>query len=60
MRNYKGVSLPENLVERVKQLIKKLGTYRTVAEFVKEAVRFRIEALEKQQKTHERATEVKR
>ena len=60
MRNYKGVSLPENLVKQVKQLIKKLGTYKTVAEFVKEAVRFRIEALEKQQKTHERATEVKR
>jgi len=60
MRNYKGVSLPEDLVERVKQLIKKLGTYRTVAEFVKEAVRLRIEALEKQQKTGERVTEVKR
>ena len=60
MRNYRGVSLPEDLVERVKQLIKKLGTYRTVAEFVKEAVRLRIEALEKQQKTGERVTEVKR
>jgi len=60
MRNYKGVSLPEDLVKRVKQLIKKLGTYRTVAEFVKEAVRLRIEALEKQQKTGERVTEVKR
>jgi len=60
MRNYKGVSLPEDLVERVKQLIEKLGTYRTVAEFVKEAVRLRIEALEKQQKTGERVTEVKR
>jgi len=60
MRNYRGVSLPEDLVERVKQLIEKLGTYRTVAEFVKEAVRLRIEALEKQQKTGERVTEVKR
>ena len=60
MRNYKGVSLPEDLVERVKQLIKKLGTYRTVAEFVKEAVRFRIEALENQQKTDEHVTEIKR
>ena len=60
MRNYKGVSLPEDLVKRVKQLIKKLGTYRTVAEFVKEAVRLRIEALENQQKTGERVTEVKR
>jgi len=60
MRNYRGVSLPEDLVDRVKQLIEKLGTYRTVAEFVKEAVRLRIEALEKQQKTGERVTEVKR
>jgi len=60
MRNYRGVSLPENLVERVKQLIEKLGTYRTITEFVKEAVRLRIEALEKQQKTGERVTEDKR
>ena len=60
MRNYRGVSLPEDIVKRVKQLIEKLGTYRTVAEFVKEAVRFRIEALEKQQKRGERVTEVKR
>lgn len=60
MRNYRGVSLPEDLVERVKQLIEKLRTYRTVAEFVKEAVRLRIEALEKQQKTGKRVTEVKR
>ena len=59
MRNYKGVSLPEDLVERVKQLIEKLGTYGTVAEFVKEAVRLRIETLEKQQKIGERVTGAK-
>jgi len=50
-RNYRGVSLPDELVERVEQLIKKLGTYRTIAEFVSEAVRLRLEALEKHQKT---------
>jgi len=60
MHNYRGVSLPENLVKRVKKLIEKLGTYRTIAEFVKEAVRLRIEALEKQQKTGERVTEDRR
>jgi len=53
MRNYKGVSLPEDLVERVKQLIEKIGTYKTVTEFVKEAVRLRIETLEKQCKFEE-------
>jgi len=49
-RNYRGVSLPDELVERVEQLIKKLGTYRTIAEFVSEAVRLRLEALEKREK----------
>lgn len=53
MRNYRSVSLPEDLVERVEQLIQKLGTYTTVAEFVKEAVRLRLEALEKQQSPEE-------
>jgi Arc/MetJ-type ribon-helix-helix transcriptional regulator len=50
MRNYRSVSIHEELVNRVEQLIEKLGTYRTVAEFVKEAVRLRLEALEKLQK----------
>jgi Arc/MetJ-type ribon-helix-helix transcriptional regulator len=49
-RNYRGVSLPDELVERVEQLIRNLGTYRTIAEFVSEAVRLRLEALEKHQK----------
>ena len=47
MRNYRSISIPEELVERVEQLIRRLGTYRSVAEFVKEAVRLRLEALEK-------------
>ena len=50
MHNYRSVSIHEELVKRVDQLIRRLGTYRTVAEFVKEAVRLRLEALEKQQK----------
>lgn len=48
--NYKSVSINDELVQRVKQLIRRLGTYHSVAEFVSEAVRLRIEALEKQQK----------
>lgn len=58
--NYRSVTLKDQLVQRVKQLIQRLGTYHSVAEFVSEAVRLRIEALEKQQKTGERVTEVKR
>jgi Arc/MetJ-type ribon-helix-helix transcriptional regulator len=52
-RNYRGVSLPDELVERVEQLIEKLRTYRTIAEFVSEAVRLRLEALEKRKKKEE-------
>jgi metal-responsive CopG/Arc/MetJ family transcriptional regulator len=46
--NYRGVSLKEELVNRIERLIQRLGTYKTIAEFVSEAVRLRIEALEKQ------------
>lgn len=46
--NYRGVSLKEELVDRVERLIQRLRTYKTIAEFVSEAVRLRLEALEKQ------------
>jgi Arc/MetJ-type ribon-helix-helix transcriptional regulator len=46
-RNYKSVSLNDELVGATKQLIEKIGTYHSVSEFVSEAVRLRIEALEK-------------
>jgi Arc/MetJ-type ribon-helix-helix transcriptional regulator len=46
-RNYKSVSLNEELVDATKQLIQKIGTYHSVSEFVSEAVRLRIETLEK-------------
>jgi Arc/MetJ-type ribon-helix-helix transcriptional regulator len=52
--NYKSVSINDELIERIKQLIDQLGTYHSVAEFVSEAVRLRIELLEKQQKTREK------
>ena len=53
MRNYRSVSIHEELVKRVKQLICRLGTYRSVTEFISEAVRLRLEALEKQLKGEE-------
>jgi Arc/MetJ-type ribon-helix-helix transcriptional regulator len=52
-RNYRCVSVNDELVDRVKQLIKELGTYRSVAEFVSEAIRLRIEVLKRQVKTGE-------
>ena len=51
--NYRGVSLSDDLIQRVEQLIQRLGTYRTIAEFVSEAVRLRLEAVEKLQKAEE-------
>ena len=50
MRNYRSVSIHEELVQQVKQLINRLGTYRSITEFISEAVRLRLEALEKTQK----------
>jgi len=55
-RNYRGVSLPDELITKVEQLIKKFRTYRTIAEFVSEAVRLRLESLEKPEKTEEHVT----
>jgi Arc/MetJ-type ribon-helix-helix transcriptional regulator len=52
-QNYKSVSLNDELIERIKQLIKQIGTYHSVSEFVSEAVRLRIETLEKNTKTQE-------
>ena len=52
-QNYKSVSLNDELIERVKQLIEQIGTYHSVSEFVSEAVRLRIETLEKTIKTQE-------
>ena len=60
VRNYRSVSINDELIERVKKLIQKLRTYHSIAEFVSEAVRLRIETLEKQQKIGERVTAAKR
>ena len=57
MRNYRSVSIHDELVKRVKQLIHRLGTYRSVTEFITEAVRLRLEVLEKQLKPEEAENE---
>lgn len=46
-RIYRYVCLRDELVQQVEQLIRRLGTYTSIANFVSEAVRLRIEALEK-------------
>jgi len=48
--NYRSVSVREELVERVEELIRRVRTYHSVAEFFSEAARLRLEAVEKHQK----------
>jgi len=45
--SYKTVSVKEELINHVETLIHRVGTYHSVSEFVSEAVRWRIEDLEK-------------
>lgn len=45
-QNYRSVSINDELIERVKQLTQKIGTYRSISEFVAEAIRLRVETLE--------------
>ena len=59
-RNYRSVSINDQLIKHVKKLIHKLRTYHSVSEFVSEAVRLRIETLEEQQKNGEHAAGAKR
>jgi len=51
--NYRSVSINDAVVGRVKKLIETLGTYHSVAEFVSEAIRLRVETLEKQHEVKE-------
>jgi Arc/MetJ-type ribon-helix-helix transcriptional regulator len=51
--NYKSVTLKEELVDRVAKAIRRAGTYHSIAEFVSEAVRLRLETIEKQIKARE-------
>ena len=51
--NYKSVTVKEELVNRVEQAVHRAGTYHSVAEFVSEAVRLRLETVEKQMKARQ-------
>jgi Arc/MetJ-type ribon-helix-helix transcriptional regulator len=53
--SYKTVSVKEELVNRVERLIRRVGTYHSVAEFVSEAVRWRLEDLERNYRAGEDA-----
>ena len=46
-KNFTSVSLRDELIQHVKQLRQKIGTYHSNAEFISEAIRLRIETLEK-------------
>ena len=46
--NYRSVSINDKVIDRVKKLIETLRTYHSVSEFISEAVRLRVETLEKQ------------
>jgi Arc/MetJ-type ribon-helix-helix transcriptional regulator len=47
MGDFRGVSLQASLVKEIEETIKKIPYYRSVAEFVSEAVRLRLETLKK-------------
>ena len=49
-KGYRGISLPETMIEEIEKLLKQrpdLG-YQSVAEFIKDAIRRRIEELKKE------------
>lgn len=48
-KSYRHVSLPEDLVRRIERIIKKEKYgYQSIAEFVKDAIRRRLEEIEKE------------
>jgi len=44
---FRSISLKANLVNQIEQFLKKSGRYRSIADFVSEAARIRLEELEK-------------
>jgi len=46
-KNYRSISVSDELIESVRQLIKQVGTYHSISEFAAEAIRLRVEALMK-------------
>jgi Arc/MetJ-type ribon-helix-helix transcriptional regulator len=47
MTKYRYVNLPSNLVEQIENIIKTRGIYNSIADFVSEAVRLRLEQVGK-------------
>ncbi len=45
--NYKSISVRGELIERIKQVTKQTGTYHSTSEFISEAIRLRLEDLER-------------
>ena len=47
MTQYRGVRLKKGLIDEVEQTIRELGYWRSIAEFVSEAIRLRLEGVKK-------------
>jgi Arc/MetJ-type ribon-helix-helix transcriptional regulator len=45
VKGFKAISIREELVQKIEKIIKEHRTYRSVADFVSEAIRLRLEAL---------------
>ncbi len=45
--NYKSISVRSELIERINQVTKQTGTYHSTSEFISEAIRLRLEDLER-------------
>ncbi|MDH5449244.1 MAG: ribbon-helix-helix domain-containing protein [Candidatus Bathyarchaeota archaeon] len=50
MGQFRGISLQKELVDEVEKLIEKVPQYRSVAEFISEAVRLRLAVVKSQNK----------
>lgn len=56
-KTFESVSIRKELVNKIKETIQKSGNYRSVAEFVSEAVRLRLEQLGALQEQKESAVQ---
>jgi Arc/MetJ-type ribon-helix-helix transcriptional regulator len=45
---FRKISIPNNLVDKIEQAMRKTDRYRSIAEFVGEAARLRLEQLERE------------
>jgi Arc/MetJ-type ribon-helix-helix transcriptional regulator len=50
---FRKISIQEELVVAIENVMAETGTYRSIAEFISEAVRLRLETIQKQQKKTE-------